>query len=320
MNTAMWYSIRAAGRQPDLEWVTPGHPLFEVVRADVGDKTTEDLGRGAVFYDIHRKEPSRLDVYTGAVQDGRGNVVHRRLFVVEAAMDGTTDIRQPTLFLDLVPVDGTVEVPDDTPLPTQAQLKQALIEQALNPLLKEVGEERKRETETILRHLKISLNELINRENLRYADLYRQVVEEGRTNLRLALGNCEEKLENLNARLEQRTAELDKERHCTIANIQHHGRAWVLPHPERQSPGIAPMVRDDEIERIAVEAAIGHEKARGWEATSVEKENRGFDLISRRPHPEDPQTQLKFASSRSRDAHRSARWGLLQMSTRQRNG
>jgi superfamily II DNA or RNA helicase len=278
---------------PTLEWVTPGHPLFEVVRADVGDKTTDDLGRGAVFYDIHRKEASRLDVFSGAVQDGRGNVVNRRLFIVESAMDGTTSIRQPTLFLDLVPAEGDVDVPDDESLPSLAQLKQALIEQALNPLLDEVGEERKRETETILRHLEISLNELINRENLRYADLHRQVVEEGRTNLRLALGNCEEKLENLNARLEQRTAELDKERHCTITNIHHHGRAWVLPHPERQSPGIAPMVRDDEIERIAVEAVIAYEKSQGREAVSVEKENRGFDLVSRKPHPEDPQTAIE---------------------------
>ncbi len=48
------------------------------------------------------------------------------------------------------------------------------------------------------------------------------------------------------------------------------------------------MVRDDEIERIAVEAVIAYEEARGWEVESVETENRGFDLISRRPHPEDP--------------------------------
>ncbi len=50
------------------------------------------------------------------------------------------------------------------------------------------------------------------------------------------------------------------------------------------------MVRDDEIERIAVDFAIQHEEARGWRVESVEKENRGFDLISRRPHPEDPKT------------------------------
>ena len=37
---------------------------------------------------------------------------------------------------------------------------------------------------------------------------------------------------------------------------------------------------------------IAYEKAKGWEATSVEKENRGFDLISRKPHSEDPQTAV----------------------------
>ena len=42
------------------------------------------------------------------------------------------------------------------------------------------------------------------------------------------------------------------------------GRAWVLPHPERNSPGFAPMVRDDEIEHIAVLEATRHEH-RTWD-------------------------------------------------------
>ena len=46
-----------------------------------------------------------------------------------------------------------------------------------------------------------------------------------------------------------------QERQCLLGTPQHVGRAWILPHPERDQPGIAPMVRDDEIERIAVEAA-----------------------------------------------------------------
>ena len=62
------------------------------------------------------------------------------------------------------------------------------------------------------------------------------------------------------------------------------------------------MVRDDEIERIAVEAAIAYEEARGWQVESVENENRGFDLISRRPHPEDPQTciEVRFIEVKGR--------------------
>jgi hypothetical protein len=80
----------------------------------------------------------------------------------------------------------------------------------------------------------------------------------------------------------------------------------VLPHPERKSPSIAPMVRDDEIERLAVEAVIAYENARGWAVESVEKDNRGFDLISRRPHPEDPTTaiEVRFIEVKGRAAVR----------------
>ncbi len=50
--------------------------------------------------------------------------------------------------------------------------------------------------------------------------------------------------------------------------------------------------KDDDTEKIAVEAATKHEEARGWRVESVEDQNRGFDLISRKPHPEDPETSI----------------------------
>ena len=53
------------------------------------------------------------------------------------------------------------------------------------------------------------------------------------------------------------------------------------------------MVRDEEIERIAIQAVIAFEEARGWKVESVEADNRGFDLISRKPHPEDPATAIE---------------------------
>ncbi len=92
------------------------------------------------------------------------------------------------------------------------------------------------------------------------------------------------------------------ERHCTIADITHLGRAWVLPHPDRTTPALAPMVRDDEIEHIAIAFVTQHEEARGWQVESVESENRGFDLISRRSHPEDPKTfiEVRFIEVKGR--------------------
>ena len=33
-------------------------------------------------------------------------------------------------------------------------------------------------------------------------------------------------------------------------------------------------------------------ESEGWRVQSVETENRGFDLIARKPHPEDPKTAI----------------------------
>jgi hypothetical protein len=142
--------------------------------------------------------------------------------------------------------------------------------------------------------MEISLNAVIDKVQCQFAELMNQI-EAGSKEIGLdgRLKMTEDRLDELNNRLETRRAELFQERECTISNIHHFASAWVLPHPEREAPDIKPMVSDPEIERIAVEAVIAHEEARGWRVQSVESENRGFDLISRRPHPEDPQTSVE---------------------------
>ncbi len=67
----------------------------------------------------------------------------------------------------------------------------------------------------------------------------------------------------------------------TIGDITHLGRTWVLPHPERTQ--FSRMVRDDEIERIAMDKAVEHERSRGWQPEDVSAEDRGFDILSRNP-------------------------------------
>lgn len=134
--------------------------------------------------------------------------------------------------------------------------------------------------------------------------------------------NAEQHLDDLNRRLELRLEQLEMERHCTIGDIHHLGRAWVLPHPDRASPDVAPLVRDEEIERIAVQEAIRHEKARGWQVESVEAENRGFDLISRRPHPHDPAAfvEVRFIEVKGRAAVGEVALSANEYKTAQRLG
>ena len=90
------------------EWVTPGHPLFETVREDLREHVRRDLEKGAAFFDVHRSEPVRLSVYSAAIRDGRGHVLHRCLFVVQESMAGVMEIRQATLLLDLMPAPGEI--------------------------------------------------------------------------------------------------------------------------------------------------------------------------------------------------------------------
>ncbi len=298
------FDKRVLQTDPTAEWLTPGHPLFETVREDLQDHVRNDLQHGAVFFDVARSEPARINIYSAAVRDGQGHVLHQRLFVVQENLDGTMSLRQTTLLLDLAPAPAGTPVPNAALTDTSAQ-ELYLITEALEPFLAEVAAEREKETQIVACHMEISLNELIHRQNLRLAELIEQR-ESGDTNPMIApnIKPTEDRLDELNGRLERRRQEIQQERHCTISDIQRHGSAWVLPHPERFKPDVARLVSDEETERKAVESVIAYERARGWECVSAEKENRGFDLISRRLHPEDPQTaiEVRFIEVKGRSA------------------
>jgi hypothetical protein len=196
-------------RDATSEWITPGHPLFEAVREEVLVRVRDDLQRGTVFYDLHCLEPYELDVFSAAIKDGRGHALHRRLFVVQRDLHGTLTIRQPTIFLDLALAPKGTAVPGSESLPDRQATEQALIEQALGSLLSEVASEQARQTETISRHVEISLNELIHRQNLRLGDLVQQQ-EQGETSPLLAanLRQAENRVDELVGRLERRREEL----------------------------------------------------------------------------------------------------------------
>ena len=105
-----------------------GHSLFECVRESVWERVQSDLSGGTLFYDINRSEAARLDVFSAAIRDGRGNVLHRRLSIVETAMTGAMTVRQPTLFLDLVsaPQSDAPKTPENANLPELDRVEHAL--------------------------------------------------------------------------------------------------------------------------------------------------------------------------------------------------
>lgn len=269
--------------EPTLEWVTPGHPLFEAVRAEVEVQSREALRAGAVLYDPEGGPARRLDVFVGSVVDGDGATVHRRLFVVEAGPDGQLALREPTVLLDLVPAPGATPLPGNGYATVEAA-EAYLLKAALGPLQREVAAAREQETDRVQRHVELSLGALIERANLRLLELTeRQVNEPEAPGLAGQLAQAEQHLQDLLRRKEVALARLARQRACTVGELRRLGSAWVLPHPGAAEAAGAALVRDEAVERIAMEAVIAFERSQGWVPEDVHAQNRGFDILSRHP-------------------------------------
>jgi hypothetical protein len=115
-----------------LEWVTPGHPLFEAVREEAQELCGDDCTRGATFFDLHAKEPYLLDFFSASVRDGRGHVLHRRIFAVQTDNLGLMTVRQPTILLDLTPAPPETLVPLQEGRPNIEAAERILVEVALS--------------------------------------------------------------------------------------------------------------------------------------------------------------------------------------------
>jgi superfamily II DNA or RNA helicase len=276
------------------EWVTPGHALFEAVRQHMLGVADEDLRRGAVFYSLRHKEPTLVDVFAASVKDGRGNTLQRRLFCIATSQAGTMTAHEPTVFLDVAATpEGTKGPAADTQITSRSLVETFLYQHCLEEWGRKASAERAAEIDRVRRHVKISLDTLINRQQILVGTLTeRRDADPTTQGIDGQISAQENHLDALNARLEKRLKELSLEEQTMVADITPIARAWIMPHPERDTPELKPMVRDDEIEKIAVRIATEHEEARGWVVESVETENRGFDLISRQPHPEDPKTSI----------------------------
>jgi len=261
-----------------LEWVTPGHPLFEALRRHAWEVARPALAEGACFYSLSHHAPARLDVSRARVVDGLGDIVHERLFAVEIAENGAS-IQDPVLLGDLQPTSAPSPLP---PVMTLPETRDVLQRQALDAFLAEVRAERLEELDRVATHVEVALTELIQREDEkigRFAEERDRGVE-GAAGL---LAAAEAKHAELVARRERRREELARQRALTIQDVERVTSVLILPHPEREAPEIRRLQPDPETERIAMELAIDFERQAARQVLDVHKENLGYDLTSLDP-------------------------------------
>ncbi|MDW8470217.1 MAG: helicase-related protein [Burkholderiales bacterium] len=262
-----------------LEWVTPGHPLFESVRRHTLARARAEFAAGATFHSLQHDAPARIDFYRARVVDGLGHVVHERLFAVETRENGGPQLVELGVLGNFVPAAPPAPLPQvaDAPEPTAW-----LYEHALAPFLEEVRTERLAEIERIAAHVELSLTELLQRADDEIGKAAAEVEQklpgaEGR------LAQAEARHAELLARRERRRADLERQRALTLQAVERLAAVLVLPHPERESPEVRRLRPDFETEAVAMRTVMEFERAQGRHPQDVSDKNLGYDVTSLDP-------------------------------------
>jgi superfamily II DNA or RNA helicase len=259
-----------------LEWVTPGHPLFEALRRHALDRARPHFAQGACFYALDAAEPARLDVYRARIVDGLGHVIHERLFAVRLVRGQEPALLEVGVLGNLQPA----PVPD--PLPRIALEPESLTwlhAEALQPFLAEVKADRGTELDRIAAHIELSLTELIDREDR----LIGRLMEDRDRGVEGAAGNlarAEERQSALLRRRDRRREELQRQRALSLQAVERVTTALVLPHPEAARPDVRRLRPDPETEAAAMRVAMDYERAQARAVADVHEQNLGYDLTS----------------------------------------
>jgi hypothetical protein len=259
-----------------LEWVTPGHPLFEAVRRYTLASATADLGRGATFHSLQHGAPARIDFYRARIVDGLGHVVHERLFAVEIGEHGEPRLQEPGLLGNFAPAEASAELPGVAELP---EVTGWLHEHAFAPFLEEARADRLSEVERIGAHVELSLTELLQRADEEIGKAASDAEQklagaEGR------LAMAETRHSELLVRRERRRVDLERQRALTLQAVERLASVLVLPHPEREAPDVRRLKPNFETEAVAMRVVMEHEQAQGRQVYDVSEKNLGYDVTS----------------------------------------
>ena len=271
---------REAAETNVLEWVTPGHPLFEALRRHTLACAREPFATGATFWSLKHDSPARIDFYRARAVDGLGLVIHERLFAVETTQEGEQRIVETSLLGDLVPAKNAAEGASTL---DDANQEDWLHAHALDPFLAEIRNERKEEVSRIAAHVELSLTELLQRADEEIGRAA-QEVEQGVQGAEGRVAQAETRHAELFARRDRRRQELDRQRAVSLQGVERITSVVVLPHPEREAPEVRRLRPNLETEATAMRVVMDFERAQTRVVTDVHEKNLGYDITSLDPN------------------------------------
>lgn len=257
-----------AFKNPDAEFISFGHPLFEALLEWIIKNFADDAKKGAVFKDPSGNLDGFIWFYVGEVKDGKGTVAGRKILAI---YDDGRDFREvnPAILWDLSPCKQEInESISDSDEERALEVAIDLVGKYKNEILKE----RKRQAEIKKKYGLRSLDYLIAKLDEELVELYeRQAKGE---NVDLAIRNKEERKKRYEEARKELEEEIEREQSLTTTVPELFTVIRIIPEK-------LDMVESKEIEKIGMKIAMEYEKRHGREPEDVSAENLGFDIRSK---------------------------------------
>ncbi|HID27431.1 MAG TPA: DUF3883 domain-containing protein [Methanosarcinales archaeon] len=260
-----------AFKNPDSEFISFGHPLFEGVMVWIENNFSDSLLNGATFTDPDGKVDGYILFYEGEIRDGTGCVAGKRLFGFYVGGDEIKSI-SPAIIWDLAEGHNIENDSVDVEL-LKKQVSNIVIpklEKYKNELLKE----RNRQAEVKEKYGIKSLEYLILKLDRELISLYDR--KNQGENVDLAIRSKEERKKEYEKALDELKEQIQKEKSLTMSMPHFIGIIRVKP-----ADGIDKgMQSDAEIEQIGMEKAMEYEIRNRRLPEDVSASNLGFDIRS----------------------------------------
>ena len=290
--------------QPQAALVAPGHPLLDALIDLTLERYRDLLTRGAVLVDdLNRHDgPRVLIALRHSIRDGRKTrhgkpqLISERLQFVFLDNIGQAVDGGPAPFLDCraageAEQDRTGGILDEEWLkePLEPRARELAIVDLVPRHLREVKDRRLAELDKI----EAAVKERMRREitHLQHRALELESEERAGKKPRLNSENVRRQCEALTDRLQQRLADIARQRDIAPLPPEICGAALVVPAQllaGREGDGPSPNVPDPadaliraEVEARAMRAVMECEQSLAHEPRDVSAENRGYDIESR---------------------------------------
>ena len=262
-----------AFRNPDVEFISFGHPLFESLMVWIEKNISDSLLNGANFIDPDGKLDGYILFYEGEVGDGTDKIVGKRLFSFYTNGKDLIKEVSPAIIWDLAQGRNIKNESIDT----KSIKEHVLIEirPTLEEYKKELLQERLRQTQIKQKYGLKSLEYLILKLDGELISLYKR--KEFGENVDLAIRNKEESKEKYIKASEELKVQIQREKTLTMSAPHFIGiiRVKSPAHIDKK------MVSNKEIELIGMKIAMDYEVKNGRKPEDVSAENLGFDIRSK---------------------------------------